>query len=335
MLKKIAKNWLGESNIGRLKPYVQIMRLWRNVIYDARRYMKSSSAVTANPDRAQLQGIMTVDYHRLEKGLSLASPREGFGKDVVERLTTLLPEYERRFGYDGLCATVENVLHSYAVVQQSDTDARQIVSRFLAKRNPAPIPPDVTGTIGLEKGELFPIDSSVAQRFLESRRSLRQFTGQPLARETILQAAKLAQRAPSVCNRQSGRLFVTNEPAIIARTLAFQNGNRGFGDRCGAVFVVTSDMRTFTSVGERNQAYVDGGIFAMMLVQALHALNIGAVMLNWSMTRDDDRKMRAALGIPDYHSVITMVGCGYAPDNFRVAASPRLPLEEVVTWLAS
>eukprot|EP01035_Chromulina_nebulosa_P010641 gene10641-14280_t len=83
---------------------------------------------------------MTVDYHRLEKGLSLASSRDGFGKDVVDRLTTYLPDYERRFGYDGTCATVENVLHVYAAAQRTETEAGRVVSHHRLAASSAAAP---------------------------------------------------------------------------------------------------------------------------------------------------------------------------------------------------
>jgi hypothetical protein len=48
--------------------------------------------------------------------------------------------------------------------------------------------------------------------------------------------------------------------------LSYQNGNSGFGHTVPALFVITSDMRIFEKSGERNQGWVDGGLFAMALV---------------------------------------------------------------------
>jgi nitroreductase len=192
---------------------------------------------------------------------------------------------------------------------------------------------DEGGTVKVDHRTLFPGDMRSSVEFLLSRRSVRNYTGETVPRDLLQKAAEIAQRAPSVCNRQTGRLFIANDPSKIAKVLAFQNGNRGFGDKLGAVIVVAADLRYFNSSGERNQAYVDGGIFAMMLVQALHALHLGTCMLNWSVEAQHDHLMRKELDIPDYCAVITMIGCGFPAQNLSVAASPRISLDKVVNWL--
>ena len=47
-------------------------------------------------------------------------------------------------------------------------------------------------------------------------------------------------------------------------------GNTGFDGEVQNYIVVTSDMSAFYDPFERNQVYVDGGIFTMALVEALH-----------------------------------------------------------------
>lgn len=96
--------------------------------------------------------------------------------------------------------------------------------------------------------------------------------------------------------------------------MSYQNGNSGFGHTVPALFVITSDMRIFEKSGERNQGWVDGGLFAMALVYALHALGLGACMLNWSQDHDQDDALRAAFEIPD---------------DLLVAQSPRRPVGDV------
>ena len=53
-------------------------------------------------------------------------------------------------------------------------------------------------------------------------------------------------------------------------------GNAGFGDRVPLVLVITSDLQTFFAPEERNQAWIDGGMFAMSLVHALHSLGLAS-----------------------------------------------------------
>jgi nitroreductase len=118
-------------------------------------------------------------------------------------------------------------------------------------------------------------------------------------------------------------------PKKMQAALSHQNGNRGFGYRAQGVLVITSDLRAFVNAGERNQCWVDGGLFAMSVVYALHSLGLGCCMLNWSMEAAADRAMRKEMGIPDSEAVITMTAVGHLKERFKVARSHRRPLHEI------
>lgn len=298
--------------------------------YDARRFLRASTAGRRATDAERLAAHITMDYHRLEKGMAMPAPRYGFGRDVVLRLIRTIARYESEHGPDDVTAFARGALASYREFNRGKAAIPPEVETFLGPDAPLP---QCGGTDTLSASELFAFDSADAQRFLASRRSVRQFTGAPVPRELIETAVRLAQRAPSVCNRQSARVFVSNERATMDRMLQFQNGNRGFGDRLGAVIVVASDMRAFTSLGERNQCWVDGGIFAMSLAHAFHALHLGACMLNWSVEPGRDKALRRFLGIEDHHAVITMMGVGFPADPVVVAASPRRQTSSIVHFV--
>jgi nitroreductase len=94
--------------------------------------------------------------------------------------------------------------------------------------------------------------------------------------------------------------------------------------------VVVCDLRHFVTVGERNQAWIDGGMFAMSLVYALHALGLGTCFLNWSVTEDVDRKLRPHLKVTEHDVIITMLAVGHLPERFRVAHSQRKPIDQAL-----
>jgi nitroreductase len=170
------------------------------------------------------------------------------------------------------------------------------------------------------------------EKFFNLRRSVRQFAAEPVTHEEIERAVRMAQRAPSVCNRQGAKVYAYTETAERSLVLSFQDGNEGFGNEASVVFVVTSDMSIFYKNGERNQAFVDGGLFAMALVFALHALGLGSCMLNWSKSPRQDASLRRALGIPESEVVVTLLVAGRLLPDFSVAASPRRSLGEVLKW---
>lgn len=109
--------------------------------------------------------------------------------------------------------------------------------------------------------------------------------------------------------------------------LDWQPGNKGFGHLASRGLVVTVDLQAFSGAGERNQAFIDGGMFAMSILYALHAQGLGACPLAWSMRPADDVKMRRALDIPNNEAVIMMISVGNLPDTLQVAKSHRMPLD--------
>ncbi|MBT9455300.1 MAG: nitroreductase family protein [Burkholderiaceae bacterium] len=189
------------------------------------------------------------------------------------------------------------------------------------------------GTRLVRRNEIHAAAKHDLSAFFAQRYSVRQFAAEPVQAELIEQAVRMAQKTPSVCNRESGTVFVVTDKARMAELMALQNGNRGFGDQAGALMIITSRQDTFLSAGERYQAWIDGGLFAMSLIYALHSLGLGTCCLNWSVEPQADRALKAASGIPTDHAVIMMLALGHLPDEFRVANSPRRPLTEVLHYL--
>jgi hypothetical protein len=54
--------------------------------------------------------------------------------------------------------------------------------------------------------------------------------------------------------------------------------------------VITAELGVFMNLDERNQAYTDGGMYAMNLLLALHHHQIAACPLNCSHSAAKDRK---------------------------------------------
>jgi nitroreductase len=325
-LKSLARLLIGRMRIR--------VRLCANYLYDLRRFQRSAGLGTAL-DREMLQARIAKDYHRLEKGLALANPRPGFGSDVVARLLTAVPRFEQSHGACHATAAARGALTEYVAFHRDRGTRFPDIEALLTLTPPGGGSTVTSGTVSVRRVDIHADAAIDFLRFASSRHSVRQFTGEPVSAEYIEQAIAAAMRSPSVCNRQTCRVHAATGAERMRRALGFQNGNRGFGDRAGAVLVLTSDMRGFTTIGERNQCWIDGGLFAMSLAYAFHAQGFGTCMLNWSMERTRDLEMRRALGIPDHESVILMMAIGVMPEEFSVARSPRRPLGEVLRICAS
>jgi nitroreductase len=139
----------------------------------------------------------------------------------------------------------------------------------------------------------------------------------------VERAVTLAQKSPSVCNRQAWKVHVITAEDEKRKVLDLQNGSRGFGDQANKVLIVTVELGNFLTVGERNQGWVDGGMFAMSLVYALHSLGLGTCCLNWAVRHERDRQLKHEVDISNSESIIMMIAVGHLPDEFPVAQATR------------
>lgn len=260
--------------------------------------------------------------HRLDKGLAMPNPRPAFGDEKAAQLRS-----ELRL-FDAL-ATDQTTGGS----QSSEWVLRaglDCLGRHQAMSN---------GTPAHELAE-----SQCAQMVqahargdfasvVRSRRSVRQFSASQLPAGALERAAELARHSPSVCNRSGARVWMATDPFLRQRVLRHQDGHQGFADRASAIALITVDTAVFHTVGERHQAWVDGGLFAMTFVHALHFEGLGTCCLNWSVEPAADRALKRDLGLPPAETVIMMVAIGGLPEHYAVAHSPRRPLQEVLKSL--
>ncbi len=318
-----------------LKRATVVHQFWKDVRYDARRFLKWSAFANRQLSQANLQALIVIDYHRVEKGLSLKTPRPGFGKDAVAALTANLRKYKARFGMDEIARTGIDTLHEYVEFSEAHGLNNEKLKRELQELcDPSPSPAPCCrkgGAMEVSREEIQKASGIDIGAFYSSRHSVRQFSDAPVEIALIQRAVALAQKTPSVCNRQTSRVHVFSTPEQISRILAMQNGNRGFGDQVKHLLVISSDVRYFAFAGERNQCWVDAGMFAMSLVYALHAMGLGSCCLNWTVGQETDLSMKRMTGISDAESIAMLIVVGALPEKLKVARSARLPLERVLS----
>lgn len=297
-----------------LRRTLQRIKTAREFRRDRRLYVRYAGSQEAEQParlgRSHLEAQLTKDYHRVEKGLALREPRRPFGLDVIERL-----EHHARFAGG----------EAYGVF------ARDAISALREWNSGS----DSRGLVAVQGEPALQLDPDLVAAFFSSRRSVRDFDDARVpTREVLTQATELAIGTPSVCNRQAWRVTYLNGDGAN-EALALQNGNAGFRESVPWVAVVTVDTRLFAGPGERNQPWVDGGLFAMTLVWALHAVGVASCLLNWSMANEDSDRARKVVGVPDHEVIITFVAIGYPRDGHLVARSPRRPVSEVARFWGS
>lgn len=304
-------------------------RLLANYGYDLQRFLRWSSVAGLASEQQALRAWIDADYHKIEKALALKSPRPGFGKVVIDRLLEALQRYLAEYGADRSTQIAIGVLEAYAHFNREHGVDVSSLERQLERLRQRCASNGEGGVRHVRREEILAAAQIDLEPFFFSRYSVRHFSDEPVEPELIERAVYLASKTPTVCNRQSLKVHAYFE-TDCQRVLACQMGNSGFGDQIKVALVVTADSRTFFSVGERNQGWIDGGLFSMSLVYALHSLGLGSCCLNWSVEKEYDRKLKSTTDIQPWEMVIMMIGVGKLPESLRVAQSPRKGVEDLL-----
>ena len=320
-------------------PVIQGVLHGFDTLYDMARYLRHSPPPRSRArERRRLEALLFLHFHKIEKTLSLPSPPRPFGTSYLGELLDLLDQWQRTIG-DPLAVAfrgAEGALRQYRDVTGTEL-SREFpalaarLDRFLATQGCEG--ETNGGSRRLTAAEFRAASGNGAfERLAAARHSVRHFSPEPVSEEAVTRAVRIAQRTPSVCNRQAWRVHVYSSPADKEAVLRTQDGNAGFGHEAARVLLVTGDARAYVTSGERHQAYVDGGMFAMSLVYALQAEGIASCCLNLCNYFFQDVAVHRVCRIPAWELPIMMIAIGHPPPEFGVAASPRRDVDEVLAW---
>ena len=167
------------------------------------------------------------------------------------------------------------------------------------------------------------------EEFANSRHSVRWFDNTPVDEAKIVAAVKLAQTAPSACNRQATRVKIVSSDEGKALCCSLQNGNRGFGDGADKWLLLTTELGDWAP-HHVQAGYIDAGIFAMNLLYALHDQGLVACTLNAHLNPSEREQLRKGLGYPESEEPVVFIIVGNPAEEFAVPKSRRLPVECII-----
>ena len=236
--------------------------------------------------------------------MTLPDPKRPFGLSVRDRMLALL---ERSPKADPVRPYVEYAESALAAQKRWNEGG--------------PVDDSISPLMGPQPGSL---SAEQASAFFSSRHSVRNFDPERVpSDDELTRGVELARNTPSVCNRQPYRVHWYRDRSEIEAILRIQNGATGFAHVVPALGVVTARRAMFVGPDERNQRWVDGGLFAMTLVWAFHALGLSTCMLNWALPGVSSAKLREVADIPQGEDIVVLIALGYAKEGARVARSEK------------
>jgi len=315
-----------------------IKNIYENIIvffdytYDIFRYYRYSGMTLNFKNKKKLRSVITINYHAIEKGLSLNDPRSGFGQPVLKRLIYFINMYVSLYGFD------ETIIYSISTIKKY-VDFHKIIDikyeyldafLFSYKKNTDDFGDVVGGIKSIEKKDILTSIKGDFRDFAFCRYSIRDFDEALVSDNLIRGAIDIARKTPSVCNRPTTNIYIYSSKDMKKNILSLQNGNRGFGNKASHVIIVTSELACFNGAKERNQSFIDGGLMAMSLVYALHSKGLGTCFLNWAVGARQDVRLRRIISIPASNNIITLIAVGSLPERFNVAQSNKVDFNDVV-----
>lgn len=327
MIKPFIKRILPKKILTYIQNYKFNYRIKKAYKYDAQFYIASSDK-NKSPSSTTLIGKIIREYHVIEKGLTMPKRRLGFGTKVISSLCDNCIEFITKHNSTNcqLNHAMGVLLEYKKLHEETNFKLSKDINIKLQTIDNLKIATS-TEQKTTTRENYFSKTKSDFKSFSNSRKSIRNYSEVSIPTERIHKALQLATNTPSACNRQAWRTYLYSDKKKIQSILDIQGGNRGFGHLADKLIIITSEIGMFYTHAERNQAFIDGGIYAMNLLYTLHYYEIGACILNCSVTPEKDIKLREATAVKPSEVFIAMISCGNLPDEFSYPISKRYSID--------
>lgn len=292
----------------------------------------------ANSDRykvpAKLQSDLAIRVHGIEKGMSIGGVKVGFGKPKVIAILEDLQRLKNIGGEASFIKEACSVIGKYIEFNKNmgaDMSKVEIPYNAFMERN-AVEKASVGGVY--QKNYKDDVEAHLEapfKVFSQTRFSVRDFGKTPVDIEKIKSALRLCERTPSACNRQTWRVYVYG-PDTKNKIFELQRGAMGFWDDMQYAILICGDQRYY-NINELHQVYVDGGLYAMNLMYALHSEGVATIPLTMGHKTGYTAKIKKAMGIPEYELPVLLIGVGSYKEHYKVAVSERKSFEEYCKFI--
>ena len=304
---------------------------------DCKQYLKYNYNSPQIHTQNAFEAKILRQAHILEKGMSLTIPKDKFGVEKANILLDMIMEFlSEGFSFDK-STVISNALGIVNAYLNFHAKKGYFPEEIISKYNSI-----MSGIINYNVNGIFGVQSITKQEmdvkihsefpdFFISRHSIRQFDDTPVDLSSIRSAVTLAMKAPSACNRQSCKVYFYNNSKVNYKLGNLISGNNGFDNEVQNYLVITSDISAFYDSFERNQTYVDAGIFTMALTEALHYYRVGSCILQNGEIVDKNKKIREICdNIPENEKIVLFIAIGNYKDNIVYAVSKRKSLEDIL-----
>lgn len=325
-MRKTIKKMLPDVFVLKIRQVLNKLRLYRLYSFDKKRYEQAAYNLNNNWSLNNLRSKITLHYHSIEKGLSNPNIRLGFGKNAFNGLFFSMDTFIEK-GYpieDDRFQQGITVIQAYIRYHKENNFSVEPIESKLKEYLPYDLNIEATGGYNvIYKVDLKDYKEMNFEELATFRYSIRDFGPELIDDIEINNAIQIATKTPSVCNRQAHKVYRIKDEKILKIVHQMQGGLTTHGENLNEILLITSNREFMSGPHERNQTYIDGGMFLMSLVYGLTYNNIASCVLNANFMIDKEKAMRSLLNISYAEDLIAFVAIGSFKDENKIAKSPR------------
>lgn len=300
---------------------------------DESRFRNHYASDIHSASQTQLAAKLVFSTHSLEKSLSNDNFEIGHGFHVAYLLTEMLNVYSAK-GYDKSHLAYINTLSTLKVFYNLHKETEYVEKIETILGDMLPVIEGCTSHMGgassISRKQKKDNNSKNFKELAEGRYAIRTYSDKPVDKKDIEEVVSIATKTPTVCNRQGVRVYAMYEKDVIEKVLKVQGGIE-FYDTPPVLLLITADDSFYVGPNERNQGFIDGGLFAMSMLYSLEYKGLAACPLHAMLDEAGEYAIRGMLDIPESEKLITFMSTGHFNENNSVCKSFRYPVEHILS----
>jgi len=160
---------------------------------------------------------------------------------------------------------------------------------------------------------------------IQGRRSIRQYSSQPIEDIKLNKVLEAARLSPSASNRQSWKFVIVKDNETRANLAEAAGGQLFVGQAPVILVACGTDPDSIMMCGQHRYT-VDLSIATAYMILEAYEQGLGTCWLG----SFDEKRVKEILGIPEGIRVVAMTPLGYPTDS--PAERPRKNLDEIVCY---
>lgn len=283
-----------------------------------------------HPSRSS--ALLRRSIHRIEKGLIMRPRRNTFAADYIKETVDIFVKAQqvKNFDTDELKWAMDVLETYFSVVGDTDTIllARQKFINNIVKNNKNKYIPYSYNALDEHK-----ISYEQLRKLFLKRRAVRWYKDQIISEDLIKKAVNLASLAPSACNRQPFRFYVSSNKQKAVEIAKCVGGTSGWAEGIPCTIAIIGDLSLYPKEKDRHLIYIDSSLAAMQLMLAFETLGLATCSINWPDVNEAENKLRKIVKLQSFERPIMLMSVGYPDEQggipYSQKKSDRLLIQKV------